>query len=179
MSALDGTGLRALLVAALAIIVLGGTIDLALDAPESWASFHAVFELLMISGAIGIAVVLWAGWWKSERRADTLTRSLAARREERDAWRASAEKALQGLGRAIHAQFVAWDLTPAEREVALLVLKGYLHKQIARLTGRSERTVRQHAASVYRKAGVSGRAELSAYFLEDLMLPTEERPEGD
>jgi hypothetical protein len=31
--------------------------------------------------------------------------------------------------------------------------------------------VRQHAVSVYRKSGLSGRAELAAFFLEDLLLP--------
>jgi hypothetical protein len=33
---------------------------------------------------------------------------------------------------------------------------------------RSERTVRQHAVAVYRKAGVAGRAELAAFFLSGL-----------
>jgi hypothetical protein len=33
--------------------------------------------------------------------------------------------------------------------------------------------VRQHAVSVYRKSGLAGRAELSAFFLEDLMLPVD------
>jgi len=64
-----------------------------------------------------------------------------------------------------------WGLTPAEREVALLLLKGQSHKQIAYTTGRSERTVRQHAVAVYQKSGLSGRAELAAFFLEDLLLP--------
>jgi hypothetical protein len=31
--------------------------------------------------------------------------------------------------------------------------------------------VRQHAIAVYHKAGVGGRAELAAYFLDDLMPP--------
>lgn len=35
----------------------------------------------------------------------------------------------------------------------------------------SERTVRQQALSVYRKAKLAGRAELSAFFLEDLLAP--------
>ena len=64
-------------------------------------------------------------------------------------------------------------LTPAEREVALLLLKGYEHKEIASLLGRSDRTIRQHAVSVYRKSNLSGRAELAAFFLEDLLLPPE------
>ena len=56
-----------------------------------------------------------------------------------------------------------------------MLLKGYGHKEIAALTGRSERTVRQHAGVVYDKAGLAGRAELAAYFLHDLMLPEEQR----
>ena len=69
------------------------------------------------------------------------------------------------------AAFGANELTPAEREVAILLLKGHSHKRIARLTERSDQTVRQHATAVYRKSGLSGRAELAAFFLEDLMLP--------
>ena len=51
------------------------------------------------------------------------------------------------------------------------MLKGRSHKQIAFATGRSERTVRQHAVAVYQKSGLNGRAELAAFFLEDILLP--------
>ena len=93
------------------------------------------------------------------------------RQAERDAWRHSAESALAGFSEAINRQFDAWHLTRAERDVALLILKGAGHKQAAAHLERSERTVRQHAVEVYRKAGLQGRAELSAFFLQDLMLP--------
>ena len=172
--ALD-TRLRLLLALALLSIVVGGTADLLMDQPTTWLSFHVVFETLMIAGALVMATTLWLGWWRSERGAAALRRSLAAQQEERAHWQASARAALEGLGRAIDAQFHAWRLTPAEREVALLLLKGYGHKQIAALTGRSERTVRQHAGVVYEKAGLGGRAELAAFFLQDLMLPEGER----
>ena len=56
-----------------------------------------------------------------------------------------------------------------------MLLKGLGHKQIAAATGRSERTVRQHAGVVYEKSGLGGRAELAAFFLQDLMLPEEQR----
>jgi DNA-binding NarL/FixJ family response regulator len=91
--------------------------------------------------------------------------------EERVAWRLRAEELLRGLGEEIDAQLRRWKLTAAERQVAVLLLKGYGHKEIAALLERSERTIRQHAVSVYRKSGLSGRAELSAFFLEDLLLP--------
>ena len=169
------TRLRVLLTVALLSIIVGGTADLLMDDLESWLSFHAVFEVTMLAGALLMATTLWLGWWRSAHAAAALQARLAEQTAERDRWRASSQEALEGLGRAIDAQFGAWGLTPAEREVALMLLKGYGHKQIAALTGRSERTARQHAGVVYEKAGLGGRAELSAFFLQDLMLPDEAR----
>lgn len=163
--------LRFLLPVALASILIGGVIDLALDRPTDWLSFHVVFESLMIAGALLMATTLWIGWWRAQRAADELRDTLAVRSQERDSWRDSAQRALEGFGHAIDAQFGRWELTSAEREVALLLLKGHSTKRIARITARSDATVRQHAAAVYRKSGHAGRAELAAFFLEDLMLP--------
>lgn len=167
--------LRLILAVVLVSIVAAGTVDLIMDRPQSWLSLHVFFETLMIAGAIVTATTLWLGWWRSARSVEELRRSLAERKEERDAWRSSAEQALEGMGRAIDSQFEAWGLTHAEREVALLLLKGHSHKAIAKQTGRSPQTVRQHAAAAYKKGDLTGRAELSAFFLEDLMLPGSER----
>jgi DNA-binding CsgD family transcriptional regulator len=167
--------LQLFLAIALVSIIVGGTIDLILDQPESWLSFHVFFESLMIAGALVMVTTLWLGWSRSARSVEELRRSLEERRDERDAWRSSAEQALEGMSRAIDRQFDTWALTSAEREIALYLLKGHSHKSIAKHTGRSPQTVRQHAAVVYRKADLTGRAELSAFFLEDLMLPEGER----
>ncbi|HKU60056.1 MAG TPA: helix-turn-helix transcriptional regulator [Gemmatimonadales bacterium] len=149
-------------------IVVGSAVDLMMDAPEDWGSFHVLYELALISGALGLVAWLWRGWGRAEASAGALRRTLAERQAERDAWRRRAERALDGLGRAVDEQFGVWQLTPSEREVALLLLKGHGHKQIAAATGRSERTVRQHAVAVYQKSGLQGRAELAGFFLEDL-----------
>ena len=124
---------------------------------------------MVISGAG--AVMLGRGWLAAERSLRGLRVSLETHRAERDAWRERAQGALRGLGEAIDRQFDAWSLTAAEKEVALLLLKGFSHKESAQLSGRSERTVRQHAVSVYRKSGLGGRAELAAFFFEDMLLP--------
>ncbi len=166
---------RGSLVVILLLIVIGGTGDLLMDLPRHWLSLHTGFELLMTAAAIVGVVAFWLAGLSAGRSVAELESSLRTQKAERDAWRASAESALEGLGRAIDSQFAAWKLTPAEREVALLLLKGRSHKHIARLTDRSERTVRQHAATVYEKAGLGGRAELAAFFLEDVMLPAADR----
>ena len=166
-----GPRLELPLAAILLAIAAGGALDLALDRPATWLSFHVVYEVALVLGAAAAAGWLWRGWRRAEREGSMLRRTLAARQAERDEWRASAEQALAGLGAAIDRQFETWGLTPAEREVALQVLKGKSHKEIAAATGRSERTVRQHAAAAYGKAGLDGRAALAAFFLEGLMLP--------
>lgn len=166
----DGA-LRVLLAVVLVITIVGGTTDLILDRPTTWRSAHVLLELLLVTTAVAAAIVLWLGWWRTRRSLVETRRSLETHRAERDAWRASAETALAGLGRAIDERLQAWGLTPTEREVALLLLKGKSHKEIAYVTGRSERTVRQHAVAVYDKSGLAGRAELAAFFLEDVRLP--------
>ena len=45
------------------------------------------------------------------------------------------------------------------------------HKEIAHRRGTGEGTVRQQSLAIYRKAGLSGRSSLAAFFLEGLALP--------
>jgi len=164
--------LRGLLGLVLAATIVGGGIDLYLDAPDSWRSPHVVYEIVLIAAALVTSALLWHGWWRARRTLTATQRMLAEHAAERDAWRERAQTALAGLAHAIDERFDAWALTPTERDVALRLLKGHSHKQIAFETERSERTVRQHAVAVYGKSGLRGRAELAAFFLEDLMLPS-------
>ncbi len=163
--------LRLVLALVLFGIAAATALDLVLDAPTRWLSFHAIYELAVAAGGLVTATALWFAWSGAERRAETMRRDLAERSAEADRWRASSRLALDGLARAIDEQFETWKLTPTEREIALQLLKGRSLKVIAATTGRSERTVRQHAVVVYQKSGLGGRAELSAFFLEGLMLP--------
>lgn len=92
---------------------------------------------------------------------------------DRDRWREQSEEYLRGLGMAIEQQFRSWKLTAAEADIGLFMLKGFSHKEIAQLRNTSERTVRQQAAMVYAKAGLKNKSQLAAFFLEDLILPTQ------
>ncbi|MDD4973315.1 MAG: helix-turn-helix transcriptional regulator [Bacteriovorax sp.] len=86
-------------------------------------------------------------------------------------YREESRRLLEGMGVLIDKQFATWNLTHSERDVALLLLKGLSHKEIANIRDTSEKTVRQQAGQVYMKANLEGRAQLSAFFLEDLLLP--------
>lgn len=68
-------------------------------------------------------------------------------------------------------QFDAWSLTESEQDVVIGMLKGLSFREIAELRETREKTVRQQASSVYRKAGVGSRHELAAWFFEDMLEP--------
>ncbi len=153
------------------LVVVGGIVDLILDRPVTLLSWHVGFEILMVALSLGAAGYLGLGWRRSQVLLDRSSRESDRLERERAAWEHEAATLLRGLGSAVSSQFDAWALTPTERRVALRLLKGWSHKRIARTTQTSERTVRQHSVSVYRKSGLAGRAELAGFFLEPMLLP--------
>lgn len=146
------------------------------DAQAHDMRVHAATELALMAIAVVAGTVFWWRFLSLRRRERLLMGDLDRARSEAEAWKRDASDILRGLGAAIDVQFERWGLSAAEREVALLLLKGLAHKEIAEIRGTGEKTVRQQALSVYRKAGLAGRAELSAFFLEDLLLPPTPAP---
>lgn len=73
------------------------------------------------------------------------------------------------MAEVIDGFFSDWGLTPSERDVALLVLKGVDNEQIAQMRGTAAGTVRAQCTAIYGKAGVDGRAQLFSVFMEELL----------
>jgi two-component system response regulator NreC len=57
-------------------------------------------------------------------------------------------------------------LTPREKDVLLLLARGYTNRQIAEEMNLSTRTIEGHRASLVNKLGVSSRVELMNYVEE-------------
>lgn len=157
--------------AAFVAIIVAMTIDLVEDWHNGVDWGHLWLEGGIMVLALGGTVDLWLALRNAENRMTRLGGDLEATRRAAARYQAEANEALRGLGAAIDTQFERWGLTVAEREVGLLMLKGLSHKEVADLRGTSEQTVRQQALVVYRKAGLRNRSDLSAFFLEDLLLP--------
>jgi two-component system response regulator NreC len=62
------------------------------------------------------------------------------------------------------------DLTPREAEVLGLLALGYMNPEIAERLVLSVRTVETHRANIQRKTGLSTRAELIAYAIENELV---------
>ncbi len=128
--------------------------------------------------AVLLALVVAVAW--SVLRVQALREESVALRDhlERagargEAWRAARAREVSAMGAAIAEEFGRWGLTPAEADIAQLLLKGASMKEIALARDTAEATIRQQAQGLYRKAGLSGRAELSAYFLDSLFAAVE------
>jgi DNA-binding NarL/FixJ family response regulator len=150
-------------------------LDIAFDYRAGSEAGHVLTEAAVMVLALAGAATLWWQLRSARRDAQRLSVDLAEARAQADRFREEAQEALRGLGEAIDHQFSRWELTPAEREVGLLILKGLSHREVAGARSTSETTIRQQALSIYRKSGLRNRSELSAFFLEDLLLPPAQR----
>jgi len=65
--------------------------------------------------------------------------------------------------------FDRWTLTPSERDIALLAIKGLSITEMAQIRDTKEGTIKAQCNAVYRKADVSGRPQLLSLFIEDLI----------
>jgi DNA-binding CsgD family transcriptional regulator len=164
---------RIFLILILWAIVLLVAFDLVIDSTEGVHWWHILVEGVLAS-------VAGAGIFLIVRNIFLLKHSLKQQIKNSDQWRGVAQKwqkrskkYLKGLSLEIDRQLELWALTSAEKQVAFLLLKGLSLKEIAKIRATSEMTVRTQAIAIYAKAGIAGRSELAAFFLEDLFMPAE------
>lgn len=146
--------------------------DLRGDYSDGVSLRHVFTEVIILM--ISLASIVYFGqlyYQFSQSKIKLLTKDLAVAHEQAQQWRATNHELIAGLAVQIRKQFDLWQLTPAESEVGMLMLKGLSHSEIANLRHASERTIRDQVRAIYRKAGLTGRTALSAFFLEDLLLP--------
>jgi DNA-binding CsgD family transcriptional regulator len=147
------------------------------DIVEDWlegSSYgHMGIELGIMACAIVTARLLWRSAIAPLEKSNLQLRGeLASKSDQLAQFRQENAQLLLGFVEALEQQLVVWGLTPAEGDVALLLLKGLSLKEISSLRQTSERTVRQQAAAVYAKSKLDGRAQLAAYFIESLLEDT-------
>jgi DNA-binding CsgD family transcriptional regulator len=143
--------------------------DIATDLAQGASWRHLVFE----SGVIAFSVFGMALFLARNRQT---TRALLEERRKRRLLEGetselrSANHRLSGdFADAVESQLKAWHLSAAENDVAIFLLKGMTLSEIADLRKTSEKTIKQQCSSIYAKSGLAGRAELSAFFLVEIL----------
>ena len=164
---------KIVLVSILLIVLILVTIDVISDSYEGAEIGH-----LLIEGCIGLFTLFGIFYiirdsFRTKHNLLITNQKFSAYRVEAERWQAKSRKYLDGLSLAIDEQLIKWDLSTAEKEVAFLLLKGLSQKEIANVRNTTEKTARVQSMAIYAKSGLSGRSELSAFFLEDLLVPIE------
>lgn len=145
--------------------------DLFTDLKEGVIIWHALVEgSIALLALFGIFYVL-RGTVEMKHQLQENVTAFTDFKKEAELWKLESRKYLDGLSNAIDQQLSKWKLSAAEKEVAFLLLKGMSLKEIAEIRKTAEKTARVQSMAIYSKSGLSGRSELSAFFLEDLLVP--------
>ncbi len=155
----------------LVVIILFVGTDLFSDSEKGVKWSHLLLELIIALGAATGFVVLMKDSFRKSHQLVQSREIILERNKEVERWKVESQKYIQGLSSAIDAQLARWSLSPSEKDVALLLLKGLSLKEIAQLRNTAEKTVRSQSVTIYSKSGLAGRSELAAFFLEDLLVP--------
>jgi DNA-binding CsgD family transcriptional regulator len=143
--------------------------DIFRDMVAGTTMFHVVVEILMMLAATAGAFYFW-NWLRTARRMERdIRRGLKKANAETTRWQEETRDLFSNLRKVIEKQFTQWEFSPTDRDIAFYLLNGLSLKEIAELRGSTDKSIKQQAYLLYRKAGLGGRAELSAFFLGGLI----------
>jgi DNA-binding NarL/FixJ family response regulator len=128
----------------------------------------AVDGVVVLVSSLGVGLLVWENQVKHQQ-IEALRHQLQHSHTHISDLHQKLQRASRGYWEVIQEQLNAWALSPTEKEVALLLLKGLSFEEIASLRSTKEKTVRQQAIAIYRKSGLNGRHEFAAWFFEDFM----------
>ena len=163
---------RHMIFAVLVLIVLGTS---AVEIIQEFAAGETLADMTddLLRFFLSAAVIgAFACEYRIQRReVGKLSSQLNNARGKLASLEASSQELANQYRAVMQKQFDAWKFTASEQDVVIGMLKGLSFREIAQLRDTREKTMRQQASSVYRKAGVSSRNQLAAWFFEDMLEP--------
>lgn len=160
---------ESLLIMVFLAVMLASGVDIATDLSHGATMQHVVKEAVIL----GLSMVAAAWLLLGVRRQNLEIKQLQQQLHEQQNQTSTPEKYIldgrKTLSSVISQQFNDWQLTGSEAEIGWLLLKGLSLKEIALVRNTSEKTVRQQASAIYKKADIAGRHAFSAWFIEDIL----------
>jgi DNA-binding CsgD family transcriptional regulator len=128
-------------------------------------------EIVLIVTAGCLLIAIWFLFVRTHRKNLELN---GVQKKDFIEFREEHTEILDEMRSAVQTQFSRWRFTKSEAAVARLLLLGLSIRAIAGTLGKSPRTVQNQAVAAYAKAGMEGRADLTAFFLRQIVSPDEE-----
>ena len=116
---------------------------------------HEIFTLMTLVGlCVGMYFII-----RSYRLAENNTCYLA---KQLDAAKGAFQSGIDGY-------FEQWELSEAEKDIALFTIKGMTISEIAEIRQTKQSTIKTQSSAIYKKAGVSSRSQLVSLLIEELL----------
>ena len=120
----------------------------------SWL-VHELVSLATLLGFTTGALLIWLSHRQLQRRNQEIERLLRSAQGEFFAM--------------LCMQFERWGLSTAEKDIAMLTIKGLSVAEIAEMRSTTQGTVKSQNSSIYRKAAVKTRTQLLGVLIEELL----------
>ncbi len=130
---------------------------------------QASLEILLVIMSFGAMIYFTYFIFKQGKNQKELEANLIKVKQQLESSNIRLRDGKKEYQEVIQWQFKEWGLSPSEKEVALLMLKGLSIKEVSQARSTQEKTVRKQASAIYEKSNLGGRHELSAWFFEDLL----------
>jgi len=148
--------------------------DIYLGVVEGIPISHVWHEVMLFLAACVAIVFHTILLFRKDARIKSLNFELLETQRSYREWKEKIGTSAKQIRDSIDHQFELWHLSHSEKDIALLLIKGFSMKEIAEIRQTHEKTVRHQATIIYKKSALSGRQELAAFFLEDILsTPTE------
>lgn len=144
-------------------------VDMYIDLMEHVPLSHVWHEVFLFFLAVGAATWQIFVIYKKNNQIKLISKELLETKKSYLEWKEKSKSSANEIRDMIDNQLNIWHLSHSEKDVALFLIKGLSMKEIADIRRTQEKTVRQQATTIYRKAALSGRQELAAFFLEDII----------
>lgn len=117
---------------------------------------HEVIALATFFGFVVGGFLIWRSYQFSQKNHQDIERLLRSAQGE--------------FFEMLNLQFDGWQLSEAEKDVALLTVKGMTVSEIAELRNTSPGTIKSQNNSIYRKADVKSRTQLLGKLIDRLLV---------
>ncbi len=121
----------------------------------SWL-VHEIIALCTFFGFVIGGFLIWRSYQFSQKSREEIERLLRSAQGE--------------FFEMLNVQFDRWHLSDAEKDVALLTVKGMTVSEIAELRNTSPGTIKSQNNSIYRKADVKSRTQLLGKLIDRLLV---------
>jgi DNA-binding CsgD family transcriptional regulator len=142
--------------------------DELLDLEQGESPLTVWLEILIVSSSLGFIFYITRLLYTNMMHQKQMEQTLQQVRQQLHSSNQHLQQGKNAFRETIEWQLDEWQLTQAQKEIAVLLLKGLTPQEIAEARHVQVKTVRNHLSAIYEKSSLPGRHVFCAWFFEGL-----------